>query len=190
MRVRFYEPVICTLEDEVRVEGQLEFRDESVNIASEYVGGLERYGFSEAHRPRPSLTPPSYGNSVRHPSSDKTRSHTLGRSVDLGNGYHQSPPENHTSLPSIHGMLPNPFEKDGPAAFLGANAESNYFRQSDYPDPSQRYSRTPESSNAISNPDEALFMQVFIEEMGCWMDSMNSVKYVTIPDHYSIRGSC
>jgi hypothetical protein len=188
MRVRFYEPMICHLEHEAKVEGPWEFRDESVNIASEYNGGLERYGFSAAHRPPHSLTPPSYGTSVRHSSTDKTRSNTLNRSVDIDNGLQQSPPEQHPSLPSIHGMLPGSFKHDGPV--FGDTGDSGYYQQSEYPEQPPRYARTPESSNAIANANEALFMQVFIEEMGCWMDSMNSVKYVRTLLHLVCRNKC
>ena len=41
---------------------------------------------------------------------------------------------------------------------------------------------TPPSENRemLTDPEELLFMQVFVEEVGIWMDSMDPYKHVSV----------
>jgi hypothetical protein len=51
--------------------------------------------------------------------------------------------------------------------------------------PEQMLTPTNESRDYLNNPEEVLFMQVFVEEVGIWMDSMDSMKHFSriLPFH-------
>lgn len=154
------------------------FLDESREIASEYKGGLSRYGLPE----------------------DAPSTHALDTAVgfDFATSLAPAPVPHHQSLPSIQGMLPEPYG-DAPTLFDTSGRDSHHPHAHSHSDAT--YSGTampPTTAPTFSNPDQAtarpsrdymddpeevLFMQVFVEEVGLWMDSMDAVKHVIDPNH-------
>ena len=157
------------------------FLDESRDIASEYKGGLARYGI--------------------HENKLSTGPLDSGVSFDFAPGYPPAPIPSHRSLPSISGMLPESYSDD-PAAlpFDGrpsrqthhsdaqSHPESAYTASniqqtpapSNFGNPDHSGAQTPSQGREyMESPEEVLFMQVFVEEVGLWMDSFDAIKHVS-----------
>lgn len=47
-----------------------------------------------------------------------------------------------------------------------------------YADQQQAAPHPPDGLDYLNSPEEVLFMQVFVEEVGLWMDSMDPMKHV------------
>jgi hypothetical protein len=144
------------------------FQDESREIASEYKGGLSRYaGFEQI------ITPPQE-TILEFPS----------RSMSMGGN-----PSNHNSLPPIapqtlyHDTLSVKHEhaRQNTHHHSHTNSESSYLPTAPptaYSNPDTHLLTPPhETRDYLNNPEEVLFMQVFVEEVGLWMDSMDSMKH-------------
>jgi len=157
------------------------FVDESREIASEYKGGLCRYGAGEDHSAQPL---------------------DGGVSFDFSGALPPAPIPHHQSLPPIQGMLPEPYHDDPSTLTFDSaretqhqathshshshsHSESTYsgtampstsasvLSNPDQPQPSVHVSR-----DYMDNPEEVLCMQVFVEEVGLWMDSFDAIKHV------------
>ncbi|KAI2830016.1 transcriptional regulator family: Fungal Specific TF [Aspergillus niger] len=133
------------------------FRDESRLIASEYVGGFERYPPEVAE---PSLEKGNATGPCLTPS--------LSASFVHGFGTPQS------------GSLGGPF--NGPTnapAFYDQNASFAPFRST------KEGHINATNHTCLNNPEEVYLLQVFVEEVGLWMDSMDAVKHFThiLPFH-------
>ena len=150
---------------------QIDFQDDSRDIASEYRGGLSKYGTQKSEE-------------------------TFDMNTNMGFDYNPEPmgaPQmSHQPLPPIDGILPNYANQvtggyqEEQVFMNGGNstANSNY---SDPPTTSQAQSYDQDAHNPmpqveeqghpfLENPDEVLYMQVFVEEVGLWMDSMDADK--------------
>lgn len=160
-------------------EWNVGFMDESRDIASEYKGGLSRYAQVD----------------LNAPEIDNSLSYEYNTSVPI------APTLSHQPLPSIQGILPTGNHEE-------PHNNVNYFDQKHdlHPDTglssvhsehpqitmqrqtiAQPYDRgmtpVPEQSDMkeiLNSQEETLFMQVFVEEVGIWMDSMDSMKHVSI----------
>jgi hypothetical protein len=119
LRIRYDKPDVRRPRILVKTEGDYHFKDESVTIASEYLGGVERYGLVNA---ADSLL------EQRRTDADNTS--------------------------SSEGVLDKGAEGDA-----------------------ARDSYSPPAP--IGSDVELTLMRVFVEEMGAWMDTMNSIKYVS-----------
>lgn len=132
-------------------------RDESRRIASEYVGGFERY-------PTPEKEIPLGGN--LHSFA------FFGEPVAL----------NTTDQP-VYGAVQSVGSLE--MTFQGnshATTPSNNYCQNSTLDLFR--SASQKAINAVNhtclqNPEETLLLQAFVEEVGPWMDSMNAVNYVS-----------
>ncbi|KAA8901430.1 hypothetical protein FN846DRAFT_766596, partial [Sphaerosporella brunnea] len=147
----------------------VDFQDESRDIASEYAGGVKRYApFINA------ATPVRTKNSPPTPRSNLS---SMGSSA----------------ASSLSTILPPTLPKP-PHASHSADEDSKSHHQStstysDYTSsPSSRPPRAPRSDHTLSpapretrsyleNAEETLFMQVFVEEVGTWMDSLDPLKH-------------
>jgi Fungal Zn(2)-Cys(6) binuclear cluster domain len=130
---------------------QISFQDESREIASEYVGGAERYPPLQQHI---TLV-------ANEASSQFDFTNTLNASLlpPFPGATHAGIPESilgdpqYTSTHSLHGQ--------------------NLFLP--------KISMTPTNDQpCITNPEEVLLLQVFIEEVALWMDSMDADKHVSL----------
>lgn len=159
-------------------EWDVVFQDESREIASEYRGGLGRYAslgaeaeiapkeepqfdFSDAmiaapvlaHQQLPSQQPFSQAGYDPYPGSIQMQ--------DQGPSHHQR-----------HGSVNS--DSTFSSHTLGANSVSSYSNKQTLTPPS-------ETRETLTDPEELLFMQVFVEEVGIWMDSMDPYKHVGEP---------
>ena len=127
------------------------FRDESRLIASEYVGGIERYPPEVAE---PSLEKGNATGPCLTPS--------LSASFVHGFGTPQS------------GSLAGPFSGPPNApAFYDQSASFAPFRST------KDGHINATNHTCLNNPEEVYLLQVFVEEVGLWMDSMDAVKHVS-----------
>lgn len=159
-------------------EWAVDFMDESRDIASEYAGGLQQYPIRDPKPPshNPNDVAFDYNNVVpprpvlahqQIPRDQDVLHHGQMDGIQQNNQFDQSnmdtdPPQPLSSINSAYSQsaLPTyhaPYERvaDGTSA-----------------DPSS------EAKEILNTREETLFMQVFVEEVGLWMDSMDSMKHV------------
>ncbi|KAL2354442.1 hypothetical protein BJ546DRAFT_843855 [Cryomyces antarcticus] len=167
---------------------RVNFLDESREIASEYKGGLGRYSVLE-----PELVP----------QADQSLAYDFSGSAP------PAPALAHQPLPPIQGILPESYPEDPPSMkFESQNVmfepprehhqhsrsgtESTYSGSIVPQAPPTSYSNadqvmTPEEERReyLNSQEEVLFMQVFVEEVGLWMDSMDPHKHFSrlLPFH-------
>lgn len=161
------------------------FHDESREIASEYNGGLGRYGIVEisppvqvsqedpfdfsvgggmqvtavsqaALPPIQPLLPPSFSENIPQPVQDPVHD---GQPIQQQQHQHQSQQSvsDSGSYPA-HQLVP-------PQIAL-------------YRSPAPAMATSDDSRGALTIPDEVMYMQVFVEEVGLWMDTYDPMKHV------------
>lgn len=156
------------------------FQDESREIASEYKGGLGRYA---------ALGPEATAE-VEDESQGRASGSLLG-----------APTMAHQPLPPIHSLpaesttqysettqgLPEP-SRDSHHHHSISSTNSTYSTQTlqaqsqssyaAHAAPDQTLPPQNETRDYLNSSEETLFMQVFVEEVGLWMDSMDPLKHV------------
>jgi hypothetical protein len=167
------------------------FQDESRDIASEYAGGVKRYApfINTATPVRTKNSPPTPRN---NPSVS-----SMGSSATLS----------HPTLPPILPLLPDPprLNSNNEPAVPHEDSTSHHHHQSTSaysgyalsssssrpppraPTSDRTLSPAPrETKSYLENAEETLFMQVFVEEVGIWMDSLDPLKHVSfqVPCHH------
>ena len=149
---------------------QVTFQDESVDIASEYKGGRAKYSIVK----REEFEMPAEMN-YDYPSA-------------MG-----APTMSHQPLPQVGGGYPTYAE---PAAAIYGDSSNDSYQNpshstaaSSYSEPQQQVRQSYDHSFPMQQPteehappymdtsDEVLYMQVFVEEVGLWMDSMDAEKH-------------
>ncbi|KAF2143900.1 uncharacterized protein K452DRAFT_307252 [Aplosporella prunicola CBS 121167] len=169
-------PVLLTSQD-----WNVSFLDESRDIASEYKGGLSKYG--------------ALGVQVT--------AHAInGLSLDFPPGPPPPPELSHQPLPPIQGMLPDMYTDDHqnvmydvpqpaqpqhiqPHADMTFSASNSIQGAPSYNSHESTASPPAQRRDFLNDPEEVLFMQVFVEEVGLWMDSMDPQKHFSrlLPFH-------
>lgn len=141
---------------------RVDFHDESRDIASEYVGGFERYLAIPKDAPEPRTSGPYDFYSA--PSSH----HRLS-SASL---FPPFPPHTHAELSGqLFQTLPQ-----GPvpsSTFADNTMQRSQFVASEIGSGPSNTTRL-----YLNTTEEVLLMQVFVEEVGLWMDSMDAQKHV------------
>lgn len=150
----------------------MQFHDESREIASEYRGGLAKYGAVEENGPpyqADNALMFDFTSAVPHASQ-------------------------HQVLPPIHGLPLDPYTEDqmsmaqerqareGSHRFNHSHSDSAYSGSNLPAQPSYGASdHSPPLGNRdyIRDPKELYCMQAFVEEVGLWMDSMDPQKHVS-----------
>ena len=152
------------------------FLDESREIASEYKGGLGRY----AHILPEDVPMPE-------PNQDT--------SFDFATGLVDESTLPQQGLPSLQSFAAEGMEVysrntdyaqdptgDGQGSVASdstfSNTTLNPPSHASYPDPQQTLTPPSEPRGPLNSAEELLFMQVFVEEVGLWMDSMDPYKHV------------
>jgi len=177
------------------------FLDESREIASEYQGGTEKYGLSvSVEKPQP-----TYSRSAESLNSGRpdTALGTANSSLTLPEVLHQpsssssypvntfelplQPDSNHARtvhshshfLPQSGTLMPQSNMAESSASVPHGSTASFGSFDSDLQD------LDPERKEFLTSPDETLYMQVFVEEVGLWMDSMDPQKHFSrlLPFH-------
>lgn len=160
------------------------FHDESREIASEYKGGLDRYAALKRE--------PADTAEVKHEPH-----------FDFSAGAVETPVLSHQQLPTAHSLPPGGVEaypghpqrpsdqaRDLHHRHASTNTESTFSSQTvvqpshnSYTNSEQTLTPPSETRSSINSPEELLFMQVFVEEVGLWMDSMDPYKHVSCAMH-------
>ncbi|KAF2103573.1 hypothetical protein NA57DRAFT_32234 [Rhizodiscina lignyota] len=151
--------------------GDTRFEDNSREIASEYKGGLAKYGLPETPR-APAIEP------------------TI--TYDFGPNPSHAPMHASQALPPIQGMLPDQYQeelqqrphdsrRDSYHQHTSSHSDSGYtssqLANASYSNPEQPQTPYKEIKSYLNTPDEVLYIQIFIEEVGLWMDSMDPHKH-------------
>jgi hypothetical protein len=154
------------------------FQDESREIASEYKGGLSRYAVLDQ-----TITPPrepSYDYSVQiMTSAPMVVENTILPPIQAG------PMLNYPEPPH---SLKHEGSRNGSIHHSHTNSEASYLQPlplSAYNNPEQTLTPPSDTRDYLNSPEEVLFMQVFVEEVGLWMDSMDPMKHFSrlLPFH-------
>jgi len=145
-------------------------RDESVTVASEYIGGEEWYALHDRQRKRTDQTVARIANQT---SNNATHTNSPAESSWHGsvNGHRQSQPQSRNSSDGNHRIINS-------AANLSINL-TPYASLVNGPLTPQLLPPESPRHAMIQDPVEAHFMKVYVEEMGSWMDTMNPIKYVS-----------
>jgi hypothetical protein len=186
-------------------EWQVAFCDESRDIASEYKGGREKYANLDADTAMTvddanffmDLSQHIPGNMHQNTSSHTTNHNTNHVSNDPSNdmsGMSHGVPSQPAPLPPITGMLPDSYPDESrsltyeqPHQHVAHSQHSHSHSKSSYTGSNHPSYSAPERSLSPPEPEprdyldtqeEVLFMQVFVEEVGLWMDSMDPQKHV------------
>lgn len=157
----------------------VKFQDESREIASEYKGGLGRYSQVEQI-----ITPP------REPAFDfPSRSMILDPIIHNENialppiqsagGFADGgllPRQDHDHSRHTSSHQSRSAESDSPFLAPPSTSQSNLEQSLTPPNETRDY---------LNSPEELLFMQVFVEEVGLWMDSLDPMKHFSrlLPFH-------
>lgn len=155
-------------------EWSVGFQDESREIASEYKGGAGRYG------------------TLKHEEMDDVRNDTQ---LNASAAMPSAPVMAHQHLPPIqhHNQGGNAGYDDSSPDMreqhhhqhTHSNADSyssltlHAPSQGSYASSEQTLQGQDTLPDYLTSPEETLFMQVFVEEVGLWMDSMDPHKHVS-----------
>jgi hypothetical protein len=149
----------------------VEFQDESREIASEYKGGLGRYALIDQ-----TITPP-HEPSLEYPP----------RNIPIDpnmSGKDSLPPIMQSGSVGVYSDSGPPTKqersRENSRHHSHTNSEASYLPTAPPTacgNPEQVLTPPNETRNYLNNPEEVLFMQVFVEEVGLWMDSMDSMKH-------------
>ncbi len=155
------------------------FQDESRDIASEYRGGLSRYttlsseGDGVASKQEPQFDFSSAASIIQAP----VLAHQQLPSQSAfppggGDGYPpvMQMPDQAQDSHQRHGSINS--DSTFSSHTIGANPVSSYNTSK------QALTPPSETRETLTDPEEVLFMQVFVEEVGIWMDSMDPYKHV------------
>ncbi|KAK4617755.1 Transcription factor [Fulvia fulva] len=194
---------------------RVEFLDESREIASEYQGGIQRYKHIKAPDPNPSSAQPldsavafefpNHGAQVPG-MIEQPLSPIQGMMADGYTDQQAQAQAHQANMNSLYDVQP----KQDPSPYHSQQVQqiqqqplSGTTQHSAYPDSgtnnhsgsvasfsnldASMLEQEPEKERKefLDNQEETLFMQVFVEEVGLWMDSMDSQKHFSrlLPFH-------
>lgn len=150
---------------------QVSFQDESREIASEYKGGAEKYP-TPLQRAAGLPGPFEYQNHYHYqhrpsyPNVGSDHSGQSGFAPALSHSRHQSQ-IHHPPTPNSVATQPSG------STFMATTPNVNYHEPRREPD-----SLPPQGTDYLQDREVVLFMQVYVEEVAIWMDSMDSKKHV------------
>lgn len=189
-------------------EWNVEFQDESRDIAREYLGGIQKY-----------KSRISDGDGIDVATTDPSLAHEYAATATV------APQMAHQGLPPIQNMMldsyPEPAQQPDMNNMIEPQLKQEHYSQQDnhqlqpphsgstgnsnYSGKSNHSSIAPgsvgsynantqsellpipdnERKDYLTEQDETLFMQVFVEEVGLWMDSMDPYKHFSrlLPFH-------
>lgn len=148
---------------------QVSFQDDSLDIASEYRGGRARYlALRKEEFEVPAEINYDYSNAMAAP----TLSH---QSLPQAAGSYSAYAEPTSSM--YTGPNNEPYQPTSHPTSATSYSEPHQPVRQPY---EQQYSLQPQEEQPppyMDQADEVLYMQVFVEEVGLWMDSMDSEKH-------------
>ena len=161
-------------------EWSLSFQDESREIASEYKGGAGRYGILEQE-----AMDEGKDEEQHHISADIMNAPMMAHqqlppiqhhSQENNAPYINTSPDMRETIRDAHHHHQHNHSNTDSYASLTLNAPS----QASYASSEQTLQPQEDVRDYLSSPDETLYLQVFVEEVGLWMDSMDPHKHVSI----------
>lgn len=177
------------------------FLDESREIASEYQGGSEKYKLCvPADPPQPARSrsaesvssvrpgaalgtanpPPMHPESLHQSSSLNTYPvNTFDLSLQEDSAQARAVPSHSHFPPHSGALIPQSNIAESSTSMQHGSTASYGSFDLDFHD------LDPERKEFLTDPDETLYMQVFVEEVGLWMDSMDPQKHFSrlLPFH-------
>ncbi|WPH04411.1 Hypothetical protein R9X50_00730200 [Acrodontium crateriforme] len=185
-------PTIVTLYG--RPGWKVEFRDESREIASEYQGGMEKYKPLLQDRPSqlvpdPNMAyefasaPPQAAAQPALPSIQGTLPETFpdqSHHPDMGNPFEPKPSRNSSVFVTPAANSEEAYNGSIRGSIAGQSSVSSFNGVS-----TDMVTPEDEKKDFLDNAEDTLFMQVFVEEVGLWMDSMDPQKHFSrlLPFH-------
>ena len=173
---------------------QVSFLDESRGVASEYNGGLERYSvLSQVDLVQQLEDAVPFDLDASVPTAPEMAHQDLpsiqGIMPEHDPTHHHHDPQNH---PHSHqqqhsaNLFDQPQDHDTQSHGMddvGSHYSHNMSQQSAF-DPEAHRPMTPsadpdELRELLTTQEETLYMQVFVEEVAVWMDSMDSMKHAS-----------
>ena len=146
---------------------QTGFQDESREIASEYQGGFERYPTVRQDLPsRNQFTPFDFTDVLGAPTMSRQ---TLPAACPILPTFSEPP------QPEIVDPI---FQPNPQAAPPSSSFSQNSIPHSSLSDQQQTMVASAAVRPYLNDAEEVLLMQVFVEEVGVWMDSMDEMKHV------------
>ncbi|KAL2397009.1 hypothetical protein ABEF93_005836 [Exophiala dermatitidis] len=146
------------------------FQDDSREIASEYVGGLEKYHPLEPEPKRQKLSIPSlkynYG-----PVAAPIISHQQLPAPEAYTNSYTEPPQALYQSASGHQY------NESATAAMAPFPDTIHSTSIPYGQPTMMPSVQGSDLSPLEDRNEVLYMQVFVEEVGLWMDSMDAHKH-------------
>ena len=155
---------------------KVNFLDESRDIASEYVGGFERYPAIRKKTPEPRTSGPY--------------------------DFYPAAPTSHHGLPAGASLLPTfpphtqaelsrQLFQTLPEGLASGSTFSDHTMQRS-PFVASKIGLGPSNTTRpyLNTAEEVLLMQVFVEEVGLWMDSMDAQKHVYFFPKPGLLGQC
>jgi len=155
------------------------FQDESRRTASEYIGGLSQY--------------PSQMDQIITPPHEPALEYNMA--IDPNISMHNNLP--HIVQPGAPGLYPEGGGMDKHELHSRENSHHHHSHTNSdashlpiapptsYGNPESILTPPSDTREYLSDPQEVLFMQVFVEEVGLWMDSMDPMKHFSrlLPFH-------
>lgn len=171
-------------------EWNLVFQDESRDIASEYRGGLGRYTNITAELDSVSLKDDTNFDFAGNMSESMLNAPVLHHQPLPGQAFGQSSLDPfQSSLPGMSSQAPDQHQRHGSTTSDSTFSSHTMGGVSSYSNGDQSLNSTGETRNILTDPQELLYMQVFVEEVGIWMDSMDGYKHVCIKIYLKARSN-
>lgn len=156
----------------------VQFQDESREIASDYAGGVARYAaISPKTPPKPRTSPAGSTSSSLSVSSAPPATLPALPPISLIS-IDTSPPLTASSTysePLMSSKIHRTSEGFTPATIPPPPPPSSLSSHTLSPPPIKK-----ETRSHLDGQEETLFMQVFVEEVGLWMDSLDPAKHVSL----------
>lgn len=165
VRLNFIDTQVAVLPYSFRLshDSNITFCDESRDVASEYVGGYERYPSVNEDGPG-SRT--SFSCNIYTPADD---------GLGLQTGTPLIPPFPDRTQVDISGQI---FQSNSQTATPGSTLSNHTLQRSPFGSSKQALTSSEAARPYLNTAEEVLLMHVFVEEVGLWMDSMDSMKHV------------
>ena len=161
-------------------EWNLIFQDESREIASEYRGGLGRYSNVTVEMSTITLKEePAYDFSDTM-SNTMIDAPVLAHQQLPSQAFPPGPTDRYSgSLQSMSDSGQDHHQRHGSTTSDSTFSSHTLGGVSSYSNGDQTMNSASETRESLTDPQELLLMQVFVEEVGIWMDSMDPYKHVS-----------
>lgn len=160
-------------------EWNLSFQDESRDIASEYRGGLGRYSNITNDLDNVSLKDEPSFDFAGNVGDTMLNAPVLQHQTLPAQSYVSSSMDPYqASLQGMQGHTPEQHQRHGSTTSDSTFSSHTMGGVSSFSNGEPSLAAATETRETLTDPQELLYMQVFVEEVGIWMDSMDPFKHV------------